>query len=260
MNLSDRQSDILTQIRTDGRVEIEALASIFSVTTQTIRRDVNDLCELGLAVRMHGGARMAHSISNVNYKERRALARTEKENIGALVASLIPNNCSVMLNIGTTTEQVARALNGHTDLVVISNNINVISTLIGSRSKELILAGGTVRQSDGAIVGEEAVDFISKYKVDYAIIGASGMDIDGAVLDFDSREVSVSRAILRNSRTKILACDHLKFERTASIRICDIGDVDYFVTDQCPPTEFGKLAASFGTQILCVDEKADDRE
>ena len=78
-----------------------------------------------------------------------------------------------MLNIGTTTEQVALALRDHHDLMVISNNINVISQLSGSSSKTLVLVGGRVRQSDGAVVGEDAVDFISRYKVDYAVIGCS---------------------------------------------------------------------------------------
>jgi len=153
---------------------------------------------------------------------------------------------------------VARALSGHSDLVVISNNVNVINSLSGSASKELILAGGTVRQSDGAIVGDAAVEFISRFKVDFAIIGASAMDDDGAVLDYDVREVSVARAILRNARTRILVCDNQKFERTAPVRICDISEINYFVTDRMPSREFQAACERSGTTIL-ASEVEDER-
>lgn len=255
VQLTIRQNDILARIRRDGRVEVEALADGFNVTTQTIRRDLNLLSERGLAARIHGGARFTNSISNVGYEERRSHANAAKEAIGARTAALIPDSCSVMLNIGTTTEQVARALAGHDALVVISNNVNVINTLIGSSAKELILAGGAVRQTDGAIVGEEAVAFISRYKVDYAVIGASAIDLDGAVLDYDSREVSVARAILRNARTRILVSDAQKFERSAPVRICEIAEIDVFVTDRPPPDAFMEAAAQGDTEVLIAEPR-----
>lgn len=254
MDLTDRQNQILGRLKQSGRVLVDELAATFDVTTQTIRRDLNELCDRGLAARIHGGARAVNSIANEAYEDRRRLASRGKEEIGARAAALIPNNCSVMLNIGTTTEQVARALYGHEDLVVISNNVNVINTLIGSRSKELILAGGVVRPSDGAIVGEAAVEFITRYKADFAVIGASAIDEDGAVLDYDSREVSVARAILRNARAKILVCDALKFERSAPVRICDVGEIDIFVTDAQPPAAFLQAAARGDTRVLVAGD------
>ncbi len=253
VNLSDRQDRILAQLNQQGRVLVDELAAAFDVSTQTIRKDLNELCDRGLASRIHGGARAGRSISNVDYEHRRLLSSDGKEVIGAATADLIPDECSIMLNIGTTTEQVARALYGHKDLVVITNNVNITSTLTGSRAKELILAGGTVRPSDGAIVGEAAVEFISRFKADYAVIGASSIDGDGAVLDYDAREVSVARAILRNARTKILVADATKFGRTASVRICDIGDVDYFITDRAPPAEFQRAAEAAETQVVIAD-------
>jgi DeoR family transcriptional regulator, glycerol-3-phosphate regulon repressor len=250
MDLSARQSDILALIKQAGHVGVDDLSARFEVSTQTIRKDLNELAQRGLAARVHGGARPRASIANVGYEERRLIASAEKSRIGQIAAGLIPNNCSVMLNIGTTTEQVARALHGHSDLVVISNNVNIINALTGTESKELILAGGTVRQSDGAIVGEAAVEFISRYKADFAVIGASAIDEDGAVLDFDQREVSVARAILRNARTRILVCDATKFDRSAPMRICDIADIDFFVTDRPPPPGFADACERGGTTIL----------
>ncbi len=248
MNLSPRQHKILNQIRKSGSVQVDALATDFAVTTQTIRRDLSDLCDLGVAVRIHGGARESHSIANVDYEKRRLLAREQKEQIATLVAGLIPDDCSLMMNIGTTTEQVAHSLHSHKNLVVISNNFNIINILMNSHGKELILVGGTVRQSDGAIVGEDAVEFISRYKADYAIIGASALDEDGAILDYDLREVSVARAILHNARVKILVADNRKFSQTATMRIGHISDIDYFVTDQHPSAQFIKSAGK--TKII----------
>lgn len=255
MELSARQQDILVAARSAGRVEVDALAKSFRVTPQTIRRDLNDLCQRGLLSRVHGGAMPANSVSNVDYLERRHLGAEGKWRIAELAATHITENSSVIINIGTTTEQVARALYKRKGLVVITNNINVINILTGSPgNKELILAGGVVRQSDGGIVGEAAVDFIRQFKVDCAVIGASALDDDGAILDYDPREVSVARAILDSARRVILVADHLKFERTAPMRICDIDRIDLFVTDRKPPRRFLQRCREAEVPIEIADD------
>lgn len=252
--MESRQDAILGLLRLQQHVGADDLAARFEVSIQTIRSDLRDLAEAGLLDRTRGGARRVISASNRDYSERRKLHADRKEKIGALAALLIPDNCSITLNIGTTTEQVARALVNHRDLVVLSNNINIINTLMGARSKELILVGGAVRQSDGAIVGEDAVEFISRFKVDFAVIGASALDADGSVLDYDAREVSVARAILRNARTRLLVCDGSKFERTAPVRICDISELDYVITDTAPPQAFAEAAQKSQTEILTLED------
>jgi DeoR family glycerol-3-phosphate regulon repressor len=97
----------------------------------------------------------------------------------------------------------------------------------------VVIAGGVVRGSDGGIVGEAAVDFIKQFKVDYAVIGASAIDHDGALLDFDLREVKVAQAIIANARHIILVSDSTKFERTAPVRIAHLSQVNTFITDRC---------------------------
>lgn len=253
MNISDRQNDILAAARSQGRVLVDSLAASFAVTPQTIRRDLNDLCQRGLLARMHGGAMPANSVSNVRYEDRRNLFAAEKALIGTAAASQIPENSSLVINIGTTTEQVARALYNHRDLIVITNNINVINILTGSPAKELILAGGVVRQSDGGIVGEAAVEFIRQFRVDCAVIGASSLDQDGAVLDFDYREVLVARAMIANARRTVLVADHQKFERSAPVRICDLSDIDVFVTDQPPSARFMDACAANEVEVVVAD-------
>ena len=249
MSVAKRHDEILQLVRSRDRMGVDDLAAHFGVTTQTIRHDLRELDQQGLLKRTHGVAHRLDTVTTRDYAARRVHRGAEKQEIGRLAAALVPNACAVMLNIGTTTEQVAMALHGHEDLMVISNNINII-TQLGSASKTLVLAGGRVRQSDGAVVGEDAVAFISQYKVDFAIIGCSSLDADGTVLDFDMREVSVARAILRNSRRKILVADSSKFEVDAPVRICDIAEIDHFVTNAPPPDRFLRAARQGETHII----------
>lgn len=254
MALKKRQEDILKIINQEKRIKVDDLSIRYKVTEQSIRRDLKEICARGLAIRTHGGARIVNSITNLEYEKRRSISSDAKARIGKLAAELIPNNCSLMLNIGTTTENVARALYSHNNLVVISNNVNITNTLMSSKSKELILAGGIVRQSDGAIIGENTVEFISNnYKADFAIIGASALDEDGSILDYDSREVSVAKSMLNNSRKKILVCDNSKFEITAPHRISEISEIDIFVTDKNPPDRFMEIAKKNNTELKITD-------
>jgi len=239
--LSPRQSDIVALAKSEGRVSVEGLADRFNVTPQTIRKDLNDLCERGVLQRYHGGAILASGTANLGYEARRKLATDEKRRIGLMAASLIPDGSSLLINIGTTTEQVAAALRGKHGLLVITNNINVANILQGYEQIEIIIAGGVVRHQDGGVVGEAAVDFIRQFKVDYAVIGTSAIDEDGTLLDFDYREVKVAQAIMNCARKSILVADSMKFERTAPVRIGHISQLDYFVTETEPPQRVREL-------------------
>ncbi|GLQ36301.1 DeoR family transcriptional regulator [Amylibacter marinus] len=248
--MNNRQKRIINLLKLQGSVEVDSLSQELQVTTQTIRRDLAELCDQGLATRTHGGARRLAASVSMGYEERRLKNAAGKQQIAQAAAQLIPNGASVILNIGTTTEQVATALTLHEDLTVISNNINIIHILRRARMASLVLIGGTVRTSDGAIVGEEAVRHISDYKTDFAVIGASSIDVDGSILDFDPREVAVARAILENARTRILVIDSAKFDVNAPIRIAKLDNIDFIVTDAPPPQEFQERAHQFGTTIL----------
>lgn len=234
MFLTDRQTEIVALAKSNGRVFVDDLASRFSVTPQTIRKDLNDLCEGHVLTRIHGGATFPNGTENVKYDARRQISAPEKQAIGVAAARLIPDNASLFINIGTTTEAVGEALSEHSDLMVITNNINVANRLRILPRIEVVIAGGVVRASDGGVVGEAAVDFIRQFKVDYAVIGASAIDEDGALLDYDFREVKVAQAIIANARHVILVADSTKFERAAPVRIARLSQVNTFITDHCP--------------------------
>src|SRR5690606_32966166 len=140
-----------------------------------------------------------------------------KRRIGEAAARLIPDEASIILNIGTTTEQVAQALRHHRGILVVTNNINVANILREVPDAEVVIAGGVVRHADGGVVGEAAVDFIRQFRVDYAVIGTSAIDADGTLLDYDFREVKVAQAIVETARKTILVADSMKFTRTAPV-------------------------------------------
>src|SRR5690606_13186181 len=173
MYLPPRHAEIIRLAKDNGRVLVEELSAHFGVTPQTIRKDLNELCDRRLLSRIHGGALFPSGIENVQYEARRKIAADEKDAIGRAAAKIIPDNASLFVNIGTTTEAVSNALLDHKGLMVITNNINVANRMRVYPSIEVVIAGGVVRGSDGGIVGEAAVDFIRQFKVDYAVIGTS---------------------------------------------------------------------------------------
>lgn len=250
--LPDRQAQILELARRQGRVQVDDLSQRFEVSVQTIRKDLNDLCEGRLLSRVHGGAVLSFGVENVGYEARRLLAAGEKAAIGRAVADLVPNGASLCINIGTTTEAVAAALVRHTGLMVVTNNINVATTLRPCPEIEVVITGGTLRRSDGGIVGEAAVDFIKQFRVDFAIVGVSAIEPDGTLLDYDYREVRVAQAIIAHARHTILVADATKFERTASVRIGHISEVGTFVTDHCPDDAFRLLCRSAQVRLVEV--------
>ncbi|NNE25083.1 MAG: DeoR/GlpR transcriptional regulator [Rhizobiales bacterium] len=247
--LHPRQSDILQIARRHGRVDVESLASHFDVTPQTIRKDLNDLCEIEALQRVHGGAVHPSNTANFTYLSRRELAADSKQSIGERTARLIPDNSSIILNIGTTTEQVAQALRRHEGLMAITNNLNVAYILADAPDVEVVVAGGMVRKSDNGIIGGVAIDHIRQFKVDFAVIGASAIDEDGCLLDFDYSEVRVAQAILEQARTRILVADVMKFERRAPVQIGHLSDIDIFVTDAVPPQSICEMCRTHKVQL-----------
>ncbi len=246
---SRRQLDIVDLLREKGRVTVEDLATHFGVTPQTIRRDLNDLSEAQMVVRVHGGAMVSSGVVNLAYDARKMLAGPNKKLIGAAAALLVRDHSSVFINIGTTTEEVARALGGHAGLLVITNNLHVATELYRNNAIEVFVLGGTVRQSDGGIVGSHVVTLIGQFRVDLAIIGTSAIDADGTLLDFDIREVQASRAIIEHARKVVLVADSSKFARSAPVRVAHLSEIDIFVTDRLS-VGIADLCRTHGVEVI----------
>ncbi|MFC5522077.1 DeoR/GlpR family DNA-binding transcription regulator [Polaromonas jejuensis] len=242
MNSNPRQLKLLDLVRAQGAASVEQLSEQLNVTLQTVRRDVQRLADAGLLARFHGGVRVPSStVENLAHQQRESLHAEGKARIARAVARCIPNDCSLMLNIGTTIEAVARALLHHTGLRVITNNLNVAAILCGNPDCEVIVTGGVVRARDRGIVGEAAVDFIRQFRVDIAVIGISGIEPDGSLRDFDYREVKVAQTIIAHAREVWLAADGSKFNRPAMVELARLSQIDRLFTDQAPPEPFPGL-------------------
>lgn len=249
MALSFRQSEILGIAQAEGRVLVEDMAQRMGVTLQTIRRDLGELADLGHLDRVHGGAVPRTGVTNFGYDQRRRMNAEAKAAIGRACAAAIPDNASVMLNLGTTTEAVAAELLRHRNLTVVTNNMNVANTLAANPGCEIMVAGGALRRSDGGLVGDLTVEFFAQFKVDYAVIGCSALDRDGDLLDFDLAEVRVSRAILRQARQVLVVCDHSKLDRSAPARLASLAEVTTLFTDRPLPDDLASRCAEWGTGV-----------
>lgn len=248
-----RRSAIVVAVRQRGFVTIEALAASHGVTVQTIRRDLNELSAEGRLERYRGGGGLPSSIENIDYADRRVTLSAEKTRIGRLAASRIPSHCSVFVNIGTTTEAVARELTRHDDLSIITNNLHVALSLAEATAFRVVVAGGSIRR-DGAVLGQLALDTLSQFRVDVAVIGCSGIDADGTLLDFDYEEVRATQTILAHAKTTFLVADHSKFTRRPMVRVGSLAQIDTLFTDRPPPPEIAALMEREGVKLAVAAE------
>lgn len=249
MSQTFRYPEILEIARREGKVTVDGLAQHFGVTLQTIRRDLSDLAETGKLERVHGGAVLPSGTTNIGYEERRALNPLSKAAIARDCAARIPDNISLFLNIGTSTEAVARELLRHENLMVVTNNMNVASILVDNPSCQVVVTGGLLRRADGGLIGNLAADTIRKFKFDLAVIGCSALDGEGDFLDFDFQEVSVSQAIMEQSRQVYLVADHSKFQRSAPARIASLARIDAFFTDRPLPAPLQEACKGWDTDV-----------
>ncbi|CAD16753.1 probable glycerol-3-phosphate regulon repressor transcription regulator protein [Ralstonia pseudosolanacearum GMI1000] len=249
-----RHRQILEYVRQHGDATVDALARVLGVTAQTIRRDIRQLEDERLLARYHGGVGLPSSVENIDYDQRQVLHIDAKRRIAEVVARHIEPGRSLIINIGTTTEEISKALVGRKGLRVITNNLNVASILSGSPDAEVIVAGGLVRNRDRGIVGEATIDFMKQFRVDVGIIGVSSIDEDGTLLDYDYREVRVAQTIIEQSREVWLAADHSKFGRRAVVRLGHISQIDKFFTDLPVPEPMVEVFRAAEVEVVVASE------
>jgi len=254
-NADDRRAQIVALLRQRGFVTNEALAQRLSVTVQTIRRDLAQLEDAGQVSRFHGGAGLPSSVENIDYSDRKVMNLNVKRRIAKLVAQHIPHHSSLFINIGTTTEAVARELLDHDDLRCITNNLHVAMQLAANTRFSVVIAGGTVRNRDGGVVGQSANEMIAQFRVDYAVVGISGIDDDGTLLDYDYDEVKAAQTIVRNARQVFLVADHTKFSRRPMVRAGSITEVSALFTDEPVPEQIRTLLDQHEVEVhIAVDD------
>ncbi len=255
MQLSERQQEILRRLRDEGgTISSNNLTDSFAVSVQTIRKDLNELSDLGLVKRVHGGITMPVQSRNLSFQNRQIINFEAKENIARRLVEDLPEGASIFLGIGTTLQKIAEALLAHPGLTVVTNNLNAALILCQNDRIDTYLAGGRLRSSDQDTMGEETTTYLRKFQVNFGIFGVGGLGEGGALLDFSPEESHVSRAILENCQTRILVADKQKYMRSAPVRTGTLHEIDRFYIDEMPDA-LGHLCTTLDTQvILCQPE------
>lgn len=248
MQLTDRQARIVDFLTSSGgTLSSSELTGHFEVSVQTIRKDLNELSDLGVVRRVHGGITLPTQSRNLSYTNRQVINLDEKKHIAKLAAAYVPDGSSLFLGIGTTPQQIAEELASHASLHVITNNLNAALALCRNPNIETYIVGGRVRPTDEDVVGEDATTQFRNFQVNFGICGVGGISDTGNLLDFSPEESHLSKAIRDNCETRVLVADHHKFTRSAPVKSGHLSDIDILLTDSVSP----ELAA------LCVDAEVE---
>jgi len=247
-----RHDQLLTLIADRGYMNIDELAQLLDVSTQTVRRDIRKLSDQGLITRHHGGAGRASSVVNTAFEQREVSLTDEKRAIAEAIADYIPDGSTIFITIGTTVEHVARALLNHNHLRIITNSLRVAHILYKNPRFEVMMPGGSIRAHNGGIIGPQAVSFVSEFRADYLITSVGAIDTDGTLLEFDVNEASVAKGMMAHARHILLAADHTKYHASAAVSIGNISQVSALFTDAPPPAAMNQLAHTHQVEIIEV--------
>lgn len=233
--LNERQARIVERVEQQGFVTIDALARDFSVSAQTVRREIILLDELGVLQRFHGGAGRNGSGERLSYEAKQTRDLDAKQRIGTAMAALVAPGQSVFLDVGTTAEATAKALLQHKSLIVVTPSATNARILSANAGIEIILTGGRILGHDLSMAGPIALRTVSGYRFDWAIIACSGIEAKGAVLDFDADKVAVKQCAMGVAGRSALVVDSAKFSRNALLELSRIEQFDMLVTNESLP-------------------------
>lgn len=235
LSKKERWERILSRLNSDVTVRISSLASQFGVTTETIRRDIDELTERGLVSRTYGGAASRSLTAEPNLVQRRTHNVSERKRIAEQAVSLIEPDDVLMVDSGSTTYQFARALAARpTGLTVLTNCLPVAQVLGGITGFRVVLCPGNYREPENAVYGQETTAFLERFHANKAVIGAGGITPSN-VTDADTEACWIKRKMIEKSERSILLLDHSKFESRLFDSVCPLTDINDLVVDRSPP-------------------------
>jgi DeoR family transcriptional regulator of aga operon len=253
MLIEERRREILEALRMDGRVLVAELAKRFRTSQVTIRKDLEILHSTGRIHRTHGGALPARegALEDPTLREKEKLHRKEKIQIAAAAARMVEEGQVVILDSGTTTTAVARALRYHQNLTIITNAVNIAAELAGS-SLEVILTGGTLRKNSFSLVGPIAEETLRRLNADILFLGVDGFDAHYGLSTPNLLEAKVNRAMMEVARIVVAVCDSSKFGRRSLSLIAPPSAVHHVITDRSAPKNVIDQLRKSGIEITQV--------
>ena len=233
----------------------DEIARQFSITTQTARRDVQELDEKGHLRRVRGGAMIVDGVGEGALRDRRAANSAAKDRIGACVAAEVADGSAIFLDTGTTCEAIARALVLRRELRVVTYSLRIAAFLSEHTDFVLAVTGGFVRSADGAIFNDSTPAVLGSFRFDTAILSVTGVDADGDLTDDDPAEVRVVRAAMARARRTLLAVDHSKFGNPGLVRMGNLSEVSCLVTDTAPSESVRAIMARGGGRVVVARDR-----
>ena len=238
MRIHKRQTEILATVKLSGACSILELAEQFNVSDETIRRNIKSLVSEGLIEKVHGGIVLSKNEKAEPPFERRMNKNVqEKKRISLLAAQIIKDGDSIMIDTGSTTSYVARALNEHKNLSIVTNCTEIARTLGRETSNRVHICGGALRADDWATFGPSAINYVSQFQVAYAILSIGAVTEKGEFMDYYLEEAEFSRSVIQQARKTIIVVDHTKFGSRNFVKVCDPERVDMVITDRLPPPD-----------------------
>ncbi len=234
----ERQDQIIQFLQRSQRISIEEICRRFTISEATARRDLEALGTEGKVRRVHGGAiALAQTPPEAPILQRQNEQPDEKQRIGEAAAEIVQDGETVFLGSGTTVLAVARALRARQNLTVITNSLPVVNVFAGADGITVICLGGMLRPSELSFIGHITEQSLAEVHADKVFIGVRGVSLDFGLTNEYLPETMTDRAILHAGRELIVVVDHTKFERTATVLLSPLDQVQTIVTDGPLPAE-----------------------
>ena len=236
MFAEERRNKIVQLIKSGSPVKVVALSILFNVSEATIRRDLQELENLGLLQRTHGGAVSSQLDTELSFQDREIFFLDEKRQIALTAAKLVQDGETILLDAGTTTREIARALCGKR-LTVATNSMDVAFVFAEEPDIEVLLLGGTWRKSINSLVGPLTNAMLKLFSFDRAFIAANAVDCKLGASTRNLAEAETKHLMLQSARQAILVADHSKFEQKTFCKICNLSELSMVITDKATPKE-----------------------
>jgi DeoR family transcriptional regulator of aga operon len=251
---SARHKKILDILREKGFVEVDELSKLFSLSEMSIRNDLNELDRQGKLRRKYGGANISErNNQELPLTEKQKRNYREKERIGIAAAGLVCDGDSIMIDAGTTTEHVARFLDGKKDLTIITNGINIIVTLLKYSGINVYTVEGKVDGKSYSIVGEQAESALKKYNAKVAFVSADGLSLEFGLTNNSSEANNIANILINNSLNRVLVADSSKIGKVGIFPFCNWKDISVWITDEKVPQDFKNHVESIGVNVIIAE-------
>lgn len=244
----DRRRQIAALVTQRGSIRASDLSDLFGVTDETIRRDLTQLAESGVLRRLHGGAERTRA--ETTFSRRLREHESEKEAIARAAADLVTDGSTIIIDSGTTTLHLARALVDKRDLVVVTNAVTNAVELMEHPNITVVLIGGVVRSATFGATGDLAVANLSDLRVDQTFLAISGISIEGGMTYPSFEEAAVKRAMIAAAQEVILLADHTKFEHNTMVRVAPLDVLSKIVTDVKVDSQMEAHLRDIGVELI----------